>query len=222
VTRKQRASETRRNLVEIARELAAERGFAGTSMTELQARSGLARGGIYHHFSGKGALLQAVAEDVESELLAWTAAANTLSSSAWVRLRSACLLYLSACTDPGVRRILLTDAPAVLGDDAPRVHRLERFQALLEDALEDDPGTAAALAPLLVGALDAAAQQLGDPEARETWEALHRSVTLLLEGLRLVQQQGVVPTLSARTEWEEDPWRAWKMRAVAMPRSSAT
>lgn len=218
--RSERREATRRNLIEIARGLYAERGYAETPIGEILSRAGLARGGLYHHFAGKQELFAAVAQQVEDEVLAWISAASRISGGGpWVALRAACGLYLSAFTDPGVRRVLLQDAPSVLGPTASARIR-DSFRAQLDHALEGDTGQAAALTPLLVGALDAAALEIGDPADTATWDRLNRALHFLLEGLRLVEQQGVVPSLPRRPEWEENPWQAWQTRASATQKSS--
>jgi TetR/AcrR family transcriptional repressor of nem operon len=55
-------SETRNRLIESARYLFWERGFAGTSMADLLHHSGVNSGSFYHFFESKEALLRAVLE----------------------------------------------------------------------------------------------------------------------------------------------------------------
>jgi len=57
-----KASDTRERLIESARFLFWERGFAGTSMADLLAHSGVNSGSFYHFFESKEALLRAVLE----------------------------------------------------------------------------------------------------------------------------------------------------------------
>jgi len=206
--------------VTIGREIFAAQGYHGTSLAAVLERAGLARGGFYHHFAGKRELFGAVAEEVETGVLAWMAAASSFPGGAWNCLRAACGLYVSACSDPGVRRILLQDGPAVLEVVPLEARRLAAFRTRLEHALEDDPDSAELLAPLLLGGLNSAAlrQPTDDVGA---WSELQHAITFVLEGLRLVQQQGVVPSLPATADWEENPWRAWRRHAAAMLKSSA-
>ncbi|MGC2301529.1 MAG: TetR/AcrR family transcriptional regulator [Acidobacteriaceae bacterium] len=56
------AMSTRDRLIESARFLFWERGFAGTSMAELLAHAGVNSGSFYHFFDSKEALLRAVLE----------------------------------------------------------------------------------------------------------------------------------------------------------------
>jgi AcrR family transcriptional regulator len=60
----------RREVVASAAKLFAERGYDGTSMSELTAATGLAAGGLYHYIEGKDDLLIAICEELLEPLLA--------------------------------------------------------------------------------------------------------------------------------------------------------
>ncbi|MFE6225508.1 hypothetical protein [Streptomyces sp. NPDC057854] len=106
----------------------------------------------------------------------------------WEQLRAGCRAFLAAGTDPAVRRILLVDAPTVLGWDEWRAmdeessarHLAEALAALVDaGVIADQP--VEPLARLLSGAMNEAALWIargGDPRAGE--QALDR----LLAGLR--------------------------------------
>ncbi len=211
--RTDQAESTRRRLLETARQLFAARGYAETSVAQILAGAGLARGGLYHHFArGKQELFAAVLEALELELLAWMDPARNLPGGSWERLRAACSLYVSACSDPEVRRVLLMDGPSV-ASPAGEGPCLRSLRERLEEALDGDRQAAARLAPLLLGGLNRAALEL-DPADRRSWLETQRAITLVLEGLRLVQQQGVVP-MPARAG-EQNLWQAWQRRARAV------
>ncbi len=217
--RARQAAATRRNLVEIARHLWSEQGYAAVSIGALLETAGLARGALYHHFADKRELFRAVVESVESEVLAWMSGASNVPGGPWAELRWACGLYLSACADPGVRRILLCDAPALLEPEPSGGRRLAALRARLERALAEDPAQAETLAPLLLGALDAAALGFATrAEPGEAWQQMHTAVTLVVEGLRLVHLQGAVPAVPGGFK-ERDAWEAWRRRAGATPTS---
>jgi AcrR family transcriptional regulator len=59
----------RREVVATAAELFAERGYDGTSMSELTAATGLAAGGLYHYIEGKDDLLIAICDELLEPLL---------------------------------------------------------------------------------------------------------------------------------------------------------
>ncbi len=54
---------SRRRILDAAAEIAGERGYAGTSVSEVSSRSGLPKSSIYWHFADKDALFAAVIED---------------------------------------------------------------------------------------------------------------------------------------------------------------
>ena len=59
----------RREVVATAARLFAERGYDGTSMSELTAATGLAAGGLYHYIEGKDDLLIAICDELLEPLL---------------------------------------------------------------------------------------------------------------------------------------------------------
>jgi AcrR family transcriptional regulator len=58
-----RTGETRRVLLDAAREVFAERGFAESSVADVVERAGSSVGSLYHHFGGKAELFLALWED---------------------------------------------------------------------------------------------------------------------------------------------------------------
>jgi len=59
----------RREVVAMAAELFAERGYDGTSISELTEATGLAAGGLYHYIEGKDDLLIAICDELLEPLL---------------------------------------------------------------------------------------------------------------------------------------------------------
>jgi TetR/AcrR family transcriptional regulator, cholesterol catabolism regulator len=59
----------RREVIDTAAKLFAERGYAATSMSELTAATGLAAGGLYHYIEGKDDLLIAICDELLDPLL---------------------------------------------------------------------------------------------------------------------------------------------------------
>jgi AcrR family transcriptional regulator len=105
---------TRATLVREARELFGEHGYVETSIDEVAAKAGVTKGALYHHFSGKEGLFEAVFEQVHREV-SDQAVAEFLGPDSWEALIRGCALWVDAHLDPTVRRIVLQDARAVLG-----------------------------------------------------------------------------------------------------------
>jgi AcrR family transcriptional regulator len=64
------APDARARVLDAAVDLFAERGYDGTSVTQVISRAGVAKGGFYHHFASKEALLYEVYGDLISRQLA--------------------------------------------------------------------------------------------------------------------------------------------------------
>src|SRR5215472_9342458 len=116
-----RSQTTRRQLVRSARALFGARGYAGVGTEEIVRAAGVTRGALYHQFRDKADLFAAVAEEVEAEIADRIAAgAAGAAADPLAGLRTGARLFLDACAEPDVERIILLDAPAVLGWEAWR------------------------------------------------------------------------------------------------------
>src|SRR6187551_2532021 len=137
-TQAERSESTRSTLIEAARALFAERGYADVGTEEIVRAAGLTRGALYHHFDGKRDLFEAVYERVEVEL-AERIAAGALASGAAAPLdamRAGAEMFLRACTEPEAQRIALLDGPSVLGWDRWREIAAEHGLGLIEASLK--------------------------------------------------------------------------------------
>ncbi len=65
--RQQYSASTKRALVDVAEALFTEHGYAATSLDAIVAGARVTKGALYHHFSGKQALFEAVFERVEAD-----------------------------------------------------------------------------------------------------------------------------------------------------------
>ncbi|TYB49721.1 TetR/AcrR family transcriptional regulator [Actinomadura chibensis] len=113
--RSPRGRATRDQLVAIATRLFAERGYEGASIGAVLDESGLSKGALYHHFDGKDALFAAVLESVEADISRKLARAAADAPDPRAALHAGCLAWVRLAGDPVVRRIVLIDAPSVLG-----------------------------------------------------------------------------------------------------------
>ena len=110
------AEATRAALVGAARTLFGAKGFADTSLEDLTREAGVTKGALYHHFVDKVDVFRAVVEQVQLEVVTAAAeAAHAVDGDAWQVLVTVCDAYLERCLDPDILRILVTDAPAVIG-----------------------------------------------------------------------------------------------------------
>src|SRR5688500_13324807 len=133
----ERTRATRAKLLTVARVRFARDGFAGVSAEELVRAAGLTRGALYHQFGGKDGLLLAVYEDMQREIATRIDAAAATATDVWEALRLGCRAFLDACVDPEVQRIVLLDAPAVLGWERWRAVDSAQGFVLLAGGLRD-------------------------------------------------------------------------------------
>jgi AcrR family transcriptional regulator len=177
--------ETRARLVAVATELFAAHGHAAVTMEQVSSLAAVTRGALYHHFSGKDDLFRAVCEQVAATVTDQVIEAARAKPDAWSRLQSGCRAFLDACTDQGVRQILLTDAPSVLGwagfREMDARYGLGLLRAGIQAAMDQgsiEPGPVDALAHLLVAALDEAAMLVGRAASPAT---ARREATLVID-----------------------------------------
>ncbi len=108
--------ENRAKLIAAGRRAFAASGFAAASMDDLTAAVGLTRGALYHSFGDKAGLLAAVVAQVDGEMAARAERAAATAKTDWDRLLVEAEAYIEMALDPEVRRIVLLDGPAFLGD----------------------------------------------------------------------------------------------------------
>lgn len=116
--RSETMEENRAKLLIAARKAFAEKGFAAASMDELTASVGLTRGALYHNFGDKKGLLAAVVAQMDGEMAQQAKAEAADAGDDWEKLLAEGVAYIKMALDPEVRRIVLLDGPAFLGDPA--------------------------------------------------------------------------------------------------------
>lgn len=181
---------TTARLVSAARKAFAEQGYAETSMDALCAEAGLTRGALYHHFGGKEGLLEAVVRQIDAEMSARIEAVYDAIPDPWDAFKDCCKAYLSMALEPEIQRIMLRDAPAVLGQRFRDIDEETAVAAIME-ALEDLIGQGRlrradpeALARLINGALvDGALWIAGSLDPEMARDRAVEGLDLLLEGL---------------------------------------
>ena len=161
-TQAERTEATRGKLIATGRILFAEKGFAATSTEDILSASGVSRGAMYHHFTSKTELFQAVFEAVEDDLTNGVMVTATASGETDpMRILEAGFdAFLDQCRNPEVQRIVMLEGPTVLGWDT--WHELDERYAfgtikfLLAMAAESgrvEPEAVDPLSHLLLGAI---------------------------------------------------------------------
>jgi AcrR family transcriptional regulator len=165
-TQAERTAATRARLLEAGRALFATDGYAAVSTQAIVDAAGVTRGALYHQFGDKAGLFDAVYEEVERDVVAaiLTRIAAAAPATQLAAMRIGARLFLEECSSPKVQRIVLIDAPSVLGWDRWRevgmryglgIVEAMLMQAIADGAIPDQPTRPAA--HVLLGALDEAA-----------------------------------------------------------------
>jgi AcrR family transcriptional regulator len=200
--RVEHVADTRRAILAAARQAFAKKGYASTSLEDIVAPARLTKGALYHHFASKAAVLEALYVEMEEELAARVSAAVVAAGdNAWDRLVAALDAFFAGSADPEYARIVLRDAPPVLGGRNGREIDQAIGLGLVCDLVEGlqrarlmPPLSVTAVARVLLaatGELAVAMAFADDPTAarREGTEV----VLALLAGLRATARAATVP-----------------------------
>jgi AcrR family transcriptional regulator len=196
-TREERAGATRAQLLAVATELFASRGYAAVGTEDVVREAGLTRGALYHHFTDKRELFAAVHERLEQDTMAaigsrMAAAAESGTADPVELLIIGMRSFLDACMEPAVLRITLLDAPTVLGWARWRGVDERYGLGLVINGLEYAMTAGALrrqeprpLAHLLLAAVGEAAQLIAHAENPEQARAeVEPAMLSMLDGLR--------------------------------------
>ncbi|NYG56619.1 TetR/AcrR family transcriptional regulator [Nocardioides perillae] len=203
--RQQYSASTKRALVDVAEELFTENGYAGTSLDAIVAGARVTKGALYHHFSGKQALFEAVFERVEADATKRVTKALKGHRDPWEKALAGLRCFLEVVKQPTYRRVVVQDGPAVLGYERFREQE-ERStfstvldivrSALSAGAWDLDEEMVETFSRIFFGAMSSAGEHVAssdDPAAAAV--RVETAIGLILAGLRaLVESGGGNPT----------------------------
>ncbi len=199
--RQQYSAATRRALIDMAEQLFTEHGYSATSLDAIVAGAEVTKGALYHHFSGKQALFEAVFERVESE------AARTIQDSLrghenpWDKALAGLRAFLDVVQQPGYRRIVILEGPAVLGyarfreqeERSTFANVLDIVGSVLEaGAWELDDAMTETFTRIFFGAMSSAGESVStaeDPIAAA--KRVEAAITFILAGMQALAESGV-------------------------------
>ncbi|MBO1752001.1 TetR/AcrR family transcriptional regulator [Actinotalea sp. BY-33] len=192
-------TQRREQLLDVSRQLFAEKGFEGTSVEEIAARAQVSKPVVYEHFGGKEGVYAVV---VDREIQALTGALTGALEAGGhpqvlvERTALALLDYIESSTDGF--RILVRDSPvaqttgtfsSLIGDVAMQVEHLLADQFTRRGL---DPRTAPIYAQMLVGMVALTGQYWLDARNPDKSEVAAHLVNLAWFGLSGLQRR---PTL---------------------------
>ena len=189
--REEQVRQTRDALVAAGRRLFGSKGFAATSVEDLATEAGVTTGALYHHFESKTELFAAVFEQLHLEVLARNSAVAAQAKGEVDALVRAFDDFLTAVLEPDVRRIMIEDAPSVLGlQRFTEMDERYAFSAIVDVLNRANAGgelnvaQPEALAHLLLGALVRGGMLIANSSApRKTRDSVSATLRDLLQGL---------------------------------------
>jgi AcrR family transcriptional regulator len=111
----QRRAATIAAILRAAAHLFRAHGFNATSIDDIAARAGVAKGAVYHHFKSKEQIFARVFEQMTAALVTEVVSAAATGTGMLDRFERGTLRYLTSIAGDKFRQVLLIDGPAVLG-----------------------------------------------------------------------------------------------------------
>jgi len=199
--RAQTLSATRRLLVDIALEQFTEHGYAATSLDTIVSKARVTKGALYHHFSGKQALFEAVFEKTEADAANAMRKALKKSKDPWEKAALGLRAFLDVVQNRSYQRVVIQDGPAVLGYERFREQEERSSYSMINDlvrtvvassAYELSDDMADTFSRIFFGAMSAAGESVTaaiDPEV--TVARIEAALTFILAGLRSLADSGI-------------------------------
>jgi AcrR family transcriptional regulator len=137
-----RAAIRRRQVLTVASELFARKGFEATSIRDIATAAGLMSGSLYYHFASKEDLYIAVQDESISKIFNAVSGAIAGIADPWERLEAAAVAHAEAMLDRSGFRVLVTPLFPPGLDAAVRdqlVAQRDRFERMMDMVIADLP-----------------------------------------------------------------------------------
>ena len=195
--RKENANATQAALQSAALRWFSEQGYEKAPVGSICADAGVTVGALYHHYGDKKGLFAAVVEQVDAQLVQAAMAASQAviqkGGGAWDAFLASIDTVLQAGTNAPMRRLMLVDAPAVLGAQVWGDIRQRQGLGAMRGSIAAIQAhgifqghDAERLARIVLGALYGGMDSLPDDEAgvQDALADTRQSLVAMLEGLR--------------------------------------
>ena len=137
-----RAAIRRRQVLTVASELFAKKGFEATSIRDIATAAGMMSGSLYYHFTSKEDLYIAVQDASISKIFNAVSGAIVGIADPWERLEAAAIAHAEAILDRSGFRVLVTPLFPPGLDAAVRdqlVAQRDRFERMIDTMIADLP-----------------------------------------------------------------------------------
>lgn len=196
--RQQYSASTKRALIDVAARLFTEHGYAGTSLDEIVAGARVTKGALYHHFTGKQALFEAVFVKVESDSAKAIRRAVRDNADPWKQALSGLRAFLDVVQEPGYRRIVIQEGPAILGYERFREQEERSTFGIVREIVASvlrsyqlEPSMIETFSRIFFGALSASGAAVSSAADAERASAeVEAAIAFILAGLRQQAESG--------------------------------
>jgi len=199
--RAQYSASTKRALVDEATKLFTSQGYAATSLDAIVTSARVTKGALYHHFSGKQAVFEAVFEKIESEATSRVRKALKGSRDPWDKALIGLRAFLDIVQDAGYQRVVIQEGPAVLGYERFREQEerssfglvQEMVKAVLEESTNDiSADMLETFSRIFYGALSAAGESVSTAaNPKNAVAQVETAIAFILAGMRALAESGV-------------------------------
>ena len=199
--RQQYSASTKRALVDVAEELFTDNGYAATSLDAIVAGARVTKGALYHHFSGKQALFEAVFERVEVDASRAIQKALKGHRDPWEKAQAGLRAFLEVVQEARYRRIVIQEGPSVLGYERYREQEerstfanvLDIVRSVLSAGQWDlDEDLSQTFARIFFGAMSSAGESVSSAEDPIQAAAnVETAIGFILAGFRVLAENGV-------------------------------
>ena len=196
--RQQYSASTKRALVEVATELFTQQGYAGTSLDAIVAGAKVTKGALYHHFSGKQALFEAVFEKVEADASKSIGKAIRTTRDPWEKAVLGLRQFLEIVQQPAYSRVVIQEGPVVLGYERYREQEERSTFGIVQEIASSvlrsydlEPSMVETFSRVFFGAMSAAGAAVSSAEDTKRASAeVEAAIAFILAGLRQQAESG--------------------------------
>ena len=196
--RQQYSASTKRALVDVATELFTEHGYAGTSLDAIVAGARVTKGALYHHFSGKQALFEAVFERVEADASKSIGKAVRTTRDPWEKAVAGLRQFLDIVQQPAYSRVVIQEGPVVLGYERYREQEERSTFGIVREIVSSvlrsydlEPSMVETFSRVFFGAMSAAGAAVSSAEDTKRASAeVEAAIAFILAGLRQQAESG--------------------------------
>jgi len=199
--RQQYSASTKKSLVKAAESLFTAGGYAATSLDAIVADAKVTKGALYHHYSGKQALFEAVFADVEERAARQIEKAVKGVQDPWEKSLEGLRAFLEVLREPTYRRVVVLEGPAVLGYERFREQEERSTFAIVVNIVRDvlnagtwelDDEMLETFSRIFFGALSSAGEAVSDSQDPVATSArVETAMGFLIAGIRNLVESGI-------------------------------